>query len=77
VRVQRRRLFYFQKPGSDPGFWLFSSINTGTPVFSQCGTGREMAAGEDFLQVSCENRGTRIVMPGMHAPAPAIIQGYS
>jgi hypothetical protein len=27
-----------------------------------------MAAVEDFLQVSCENRGTRIVVPGMQAP---------
>jgi hypothetical protein len=37
----------------------------------------EMAVVEDFLQVSCENRGTRIVMTGKQVPAPAIIQGYS
>jgi len=28
----------------------------------------EMAVVEDFLQVSCENRGTRIVMTGKQAP---------
>jgi hypothetical protein len=37
----------------------------------------QTAAVEDFLQVSCENRGTRIVMPGLQASAPATIQGYS
>jgi hypothetical protein len=49
------------------------------PKFSFClaPSPRQTAAVEDFLQVSCENRGTRIVMPGLQAPAPATIQGYS
>jgi hypothetical protein len=36
----------------------------------------EMGPVEDFLQVSCENRGTRIVMPGLQAPRTSHHQGH-